>query len=379
MNAPLLLIPGPVQTDPRVKAAMAQDFAPWDNATRPRYAALRERIRCIAGGVEGVHVCIPLQGSGHFVLEAALRTFVSPGGKVLVPVNGDYGERLVRLARESGRIPVETHFPEGQPVTAEAVATALAADPEIGHVALVHSETSTALLNPVEAIAQAVRLSGRRLILDAVSSFGALPFDLASHPETDAVIFSANKCLAGMPGLGFAVARIDRLVVAEGQAGSWVLDLSDAYRHALQHGWGSIRFTASVQAIAAMEVAVAMFDEEGGQPALLARYAENVEVIRAGLLALGLDPWIPAALQGPIIVNMHQPADPRWQLLEFVERLKRKGFLISNFSATREPTLRVGCIGRLFPDTMREAVKAMGEVLDEMGIRERGRRRAAAA
>lgn len=359
---------------------MAQDFAPWDNATRPRYAALRERIRAIAGGIPSEHACLPLQGSGHFVLEAALRTFVPRGGKVLIPSNGDYGQRLTRLATEAGRVPVVLPFAEGQPVLSESVRAALEADPAIGMVAVVHSETSTALLNPIEEIAAVIRKAGRRMIADAVSSFGAVPFDLASHPETDAVVFSANKCLAGMPGLCFAVARIDRLKECRGNAESWVLDLSDVYAHALHYGWGSIRFTAPVQSIAAMEAALDQFDREGGQPALLARYQANVDVVTEGLLALGLEPWLPRALQGPIIVNFHQPADPRWTLIDFVERLKTKGFLISNFSATDSaPTLRVGCIGRLFPDDMRRAVAAMGEVLDEMGVRERGRRRAEAA
>ncbi|MFQ3623457.1 MAG: aminotransferase class V-fold PLP-dependent enzyme, partial [Acetobacteraceae bacterium] len=223
-TAPTLLIPGPVQTDPLVKAAMAQDIAPWDNDTRVRYALLRERVRAIAGGREGEHACLPLQGCGHFVLEASLRTFVPAGAKLLIPSNGNYGVRLARLAREAGRVPVVLDIPEGEPVTAQAVAKALAEDPAIGVVAVVHSETATALVNPVEEVAAAVRDAGRRLIVDSVSGFGALPFDLSAHPETDAIVFSSNKCLEAMPGIGVAVARIDRLVACAGTAGSWSLD-----------------------------------------------------------------------------------------------------------------------------------------------------------
>jgi 2-aminoethylphosphonate-pyruvate transaminase len=222
-----LLIPGPVQTDPRVKAAMAQDIAPWDNDTRPRYAAMRERVRAIAGGAAGTHVCLPLQGCGHFIVEAALRTFVPPGAKVLIPSNGNYGVRMVRLAREAGRVPVALEIAEGEPVRAGAVAAALAADPEIGVVAVVQSETATALINPIEEIAAAVRAAGRRLIVDAVSAFGAIPCDRAAHPETEFDRLHLEPMPEAMPGIGFAVAPIDRLEDCDGHLGSWSFDLSD--------------------------------------------------------------------------------------------------------------------------------------------------------
>lgn len=370
---PLLLIPGPVQTDPRVKAAMAQDIAPWDNDTRPRYAALRERVRVIAGGREGEHACLPLQGCGHFIIEAALRTFVPPGAKVLIPNNGNYGVRMIRLAREAGRVPVSIDIPEGQVATGAMVARTLAEDPAIGVVSVVHSETATCVINPIEEIAAAVKAAGRRLIVDSVSGFGAIPFDIGAHPEADAIVFSSNKCLEAMPGIGFAVARIDRLEQCRGNAGSWSLDLCDLLHHARTHGWGSIRFTPAIQSLAAFEVALDIFEAEGGQPARLARYAENAAILYDGMVALGLRPWLAKERQGPIIVNMHQPSDPAFALQPFVDALKRRGFLISNFSTTETPTFRVGAIGRLFPDDMRRVVAAIGETLAEMGVRDLGR------
>ena len=375
---PLLLIPGPVQTDPRVKAAMAQDLAPWDNEIRPRYAALRERVRVIAGGREGEHVCLPLQGCGHFIVEAALRTFVPPGAKVLIPNNGNYGVRMIRLAREAGRIPVPIEIPEGQVATGAMVAKALAEDPSIGVVSVVHSETATCVINPMEEIAAAVKAAGRRLIVDAVSGFGAIPFDLGAHPETDAIVFSSNKCLEAMPGIGFAVARVDRLEASRGNAGSWSLDLADLLHHARTYGWGSIRFTPAIQSLAAFEVALDIFEAEGGQPARLSRYSENARILHDGLAALGLTPWLPRERQGPIIVNMHQPPDPAFSLQPFVDALKRRGFLISNFSTTTEPTFRVGAIGRVFPDDMRRAVAAIADTFEEMGVRHLAREALAA-
>jgi 2-aminoethylphosphonate-pyruvate transaminase len=367
----LLLIPGPVQTRPETRAAMAEDIAPWDHDFRPVYAGIRERVRAIAGGAEGEHVTLPLQGCGHFIMEAAIRTFVPPGRKVLIPLNGSYAERAVRLAREAGRAVVALPGPDTRPVTPEAVAAALAADLAIGHVAMIHNETGSGIVNDPALIGPVVRAAGRRLILDAVSGFGALPFRLADHPECDAVVFTSGKCLEGMPGIGFAVARTDRVEAAAGNAGSWSFDLADVHRHALRAGWGSFRFTPPVQALKAFSVALDLYEREGGQPARLARYTENKRVLYEGVVALGLTPYLERQHQGPVIVTVHQPADPAFELQRFVDGLKARGVLISNFHNTEAPTFRVGCIGAVAPADMRRAVAAMRDTLEAMGVRRR--------
>jgi 2-aminoethylphosphonate-pyruvate transaminase len=367
----LLLIPGPVQTRPETRAAMAEDIPPWDNDFRPVYAAIRERVRDIAGGLEGEHVTLPLQGCGHFIMEAAIRTLVPAGAKILIPLNGSYAARAVRLAREAGREVVALPGPDTRPVTPEAVAAALAADPAIGHVAMIQNETGSGIVNDPALIGPVVRAAGRRLILDAVSAFGALPFRLSDHPECDVVVFTSGKCLEGMPGIGFAVARTDRVKAAAGNAGSWSFDLSDVYRHALANGWGSFRFTPPVQALKAFAVALDLYAAEGGQPARLARYAENARVLYDGILDLGLTPYLERREQGPVIVTVHQPPDPAFALQPFVDGLKARGVLISNFHNTEAPTFRVGCIGAVTPADMRRAVKAMRDTLDAMGVRQR--------
>ncbi|MBV1798088.1 2-aminoethylphosphonate--pyruvate transaminase [Siccirubricoccus sp. G192] len=367
----LLLIPGPVQTRPETRAAMAADIAPWDHDFRPVYSGIRERVRDLAGGDEGVHATLPLQGCGHFIMEATLRSFIPAGGKVLIPLNGSYAERAARLAREAGRQVVALRGPDTRPVTPVEVAAALAADPGISHVAMIHNETGSGIVNDPAAIGPVVRAAGRRLILDSVSGFGALPFSLADHPECDAVVFTSGKCLEGMPGIGFAVARIDRVEAAAGNAGSWAFDLADVYRHALRAGWGSFRFTPPVQALAAFAVALDLHAAEGGQPARLARYTENMRVLYEGVQALGLTPYLEARHQGPVIVTVHQPADAGFELQRFVDALKARGVLISNFHNTKAPTFRVGCIGAVTPEDMRRAVRAMGEALDALGVRRR--------
>ncbi len=362
----LLLIPGPVQTRPEVKAAMAQDIAPWDRDFQKVYARIRERIVGVAGGTLGVHATLPIQGAGHFVTEAALRTFVAPGAKVLIPMNGAYAQRMARLAREAGRIVVELPLPDTRGATAADIMPVLDADPSIGTVAMVFNETGSGIVNDAEGIGRALHAAGKRLILDAVSAFGALPFPLADHPECDVLVFTSGKCLEGMPGIGFAVARIDRAEACAGHAGSWSLDLSDVLAHAKRSGWGSIRFTPPVQAIAAFDVALDLYEAEGGQAGRLARYKTNAGILYDGMAALGLRPYLAREQQGPVIVTIHQPADPRFDLQVFVEALKRRGVLISNFYNTAAPTMRIGAIGAITPDDMRRAVGAIGAALDDV-------------
>ena len=367
----LLLIPGPVTTRPEVREAMRHDFAPWDNDFRPLYAGIRERVLRIAHGVPGEHATLPLQGCGHFITEAAIRTFVPPGGRLLIPATGSYADRMIRLAREAGRVPVPLPLAETAATDPADVAAALTADPVISHVGLVYSETGSGIVHDVARIGAAVRRLGRRMIVDAVSAFGALPLDLSAQPEIDAVGFTSNKCLEGVPGMAFAVARIDRVEACAGNAGSWSFDLSSVYAHAVRGGWGSFRFTPPAQVLNAFNVALDLFDAEGGQPARLARYTANMRVLYEGVRGLGLTPCLPTQLQGPIIVNVHAPADPEWDLQRFVDALKARGVLISNFYSTLQPSFRVGCIGAITPDDMERAVVAMGEALRELGIEQR--------
>jgi 2-aminoethylphosphonate-pyruvate transaminase len=367
----LLLIPGPVTTHPEVRDALRYDFAPWDNDFRPLYAGIRERVLQIAHGIPGQHATLPLQGCGHFVTEAAIRTFIPAGRKVLIPATGSYADRMVRLAREAGRIPVPLAVSPVATTDPDAVAIALEDNPDIGHVGLVYSETGSGIVHDVAAIGAVARRLGRRMIVDAVSAFGALPIDLSAQPEVDVVGFTANKCLEAVPGIAFAVARIDRVEACAGNAGSWSLDLASIYDHALRHGWGSSRFTPPAQVLNAFSTALDIFEAEGGQPARLARYTANMRTFYEGICALGLMPCLSPREQGPVIVNVHAPADPAWDLQRFVDALKTRGVVISNFYSTEQPSFRVGCIGAVTPSDMARAVAATGEALGELGITQR--------
>lgn len=364
----LLLIPGPVTTRPEVRAALCNDFAPWDNDFRDFLTKLRGRILQLAGGIEGQHAPLPLQGCGHFITEAAIRTFLPPGGRILIPATGVYADRMIRLAREAGRVPVPLPMAATEPTDPQAVSRALDADPSLTHVGVVYSETGSGVIHDVQAIGAVVRAAGRRLIIDAVSAFGALPLDLSAQPEVDAAVFTTNKCLEALPGVAFAVARIDRLLECTGQAGSWSFDLCSVYDQAVRAGWGSFRFTPPAQILAALDVALDYLDAET-QPVRLARYNANMQVLYDGVREIGLTPYLPPQRQGPVIVNVHAPADPAWDLQAFVDSLKARGFLISNFYNTPVPTFRVGCIGAIAPDDMAGAVTAMRNSLQQIGVK----------
>jgi 2-aminoethylphosphonate-pyruvate transaminase len=365
--AMLLLLPGPVTTRPEVRAAMAQDLAPWDDDFRTFLLRLRARVLRAAKGEPGVHTALPLQGCGHFITEAAIRSLMAPGQRILIPDTGAYAQRMARLAREAGRDPVLLAMDATRRVDPGMIAEALARDPTVSHVGAVYSETGSGVAHDVPAIGAVVRAAERRMLVDAVSAFGALPLDLAEHPEIDAVVFTTNKCLEALPGIGFAVARIDRLEALAGQAGSWSFDLADVYARG---DGGSFRFTPPAQVLAALDRALDFWEEEG-QPARLARYRANTGVFYDGMVGLGLTPYLAPADQGPVIVNTLAPDDPAWDLRRFVDALKRRGFLISNFHTTPNPTFRVGCIGAITPRDMGNAVDAMDAVLRELGIKQR--------
>src|SRR3954454_9616836 len=369
-QAMLLLIPGPVTTRPEVRQALCQDFAPWDNDFRQFLVRLRGRILHLAGGRESEHVALPLQGCGHFITEAALRAFLPAGGRILVPATGAYADRMTRLAGEAGRGAGPLPVGLTEATDPSAVARALADDPTLSHVGMVYSETGSGVIHDVQAIGGVVRAAGRRMIIDAVSAFGALPLDLSAQPEVDVAIFTANKCLEALPGIASAVGRIDRLLVCAGNAASWSLDLSDVHAMALRSGPGSFRFTPPAQILAALDLALDYLDAEG-PPARLARYTTNMRTLYDGVRALGLVPWLPPSRQGPVIVNVHAPDDPAWNLQAFVDALKSRGFLISNFHNTPAPTFRVGCIGAITPADMARAVQAIDAALTEIGVTHR--------
>ena len=371
---PFLLTPGPLTTSRAVKEATVHDWGSRD-ATFVRFnKEMRERITEIAGGT-ATHVTVPMQGSGTFAVEAMITTFVPRAGKLLVLVNGAYGKRALRIAEIAGRATAVHETAEDTPPDLAAVDRMLAADTAITHVFAVHCETTSGILNPIAEIGRIVARHGRRLLVDSMSAFGALPITVQEVPF-DALASSSNKCLEGIPGLGYVICRIDALQAAKGNATTLTLDLHDQWQ-ALEKT-GQYRFTPPIQAIVALHKAIEEFRTEGGQPARLARYADNCKVLVEGMAALGFRTLLPAALQAPIIVTFHMPADRRFDFQAFYDRLKDRGYVIYPGKLTVADSFRIGCIGRLDASHMRGAVAAVKAILAEMGVASGAPARAAA-
>ncbi len=361
---PLLLTPGPLTTSKSVKGAMLHDRGSRD----PNFIAINRHVLAslprVAGGAED-YVAVPMQGSGTFAVEAMLTTFVPPSGHVLVLVNGAYGNRARRILEIAGRRTTVHETPEDTPPDLVAIGRLLQSTPDITHVFAVHCETTSGILNPLEQLAALVSSHRRRLLVDAMSSFGALPLDAAAL-GLDAVAASSNKCLEGVPGLGFVICRRAALAAGRGNATTLVLDLFDQWQ--AMEATSQFRFTPPTHVIAAFHQALEEFDAEGGVAGRGARYKENCRILVEGMRAFGFRTLLPDALQAPIIVTFHMPKQPGFVFQRFYDGLKERGFIIYPGKLTVADSFRIGCIGRLYPKDMRAAIKAAGEVLEEMGL-----------
>lgn len=361
---PLLLTPGPLTTSRTVKQAMVHDWGSRDAAFLRINREVLERIVEIAGGV-GTHVTVPMQGSGTFAVEAMLTTFVPRGSKVLLLVNGAYGHRAAKICQIAGRAHRILETPEDTPPSLAALDEALGSDPSITHVFAVHCETTSGILNPIRQIAGVVAAHGRKLLIDSMSAFGALEIDANAVPY-DALAASSNKCLEGVPGMGFVVCRLDALKVAKGNATTLVLDLHDQWQAFEKTGqW---RFTPPIHVIVSLHQAIEEHRAEGGVKGRGGRYAANCTLLIDGMAKLGFKSLLPPALQAPIIVTFHMPTDPAFRFQAFYDGLKDRGYVIYPGKLTVADSFRIGCIGRIGADHIKGALAAVTEVLAEMGV-----------
>ena len=358
-----LYLPGPVTTDPRTRQAMARDWGVWD----AEFRTLTERVRAymlkVAGG-EGTHGCVLVQGSGSFGVEAMVQSFLPRDGRVLIPVNGKYGERIVAICEKAGRDHVVVATPEGESVDPADIDRALAGDAAITHVVLVHCETSTGTLNPVDEIARITAARGRKFLLDAVSTMGAFDLD-AKRLGYEALATSPNKCFEGVPGCAMVVAPTGALRAAAGNAQSHSLDLADQWSQF--EATGQWRFTPPTFVMAALDQAMKLHEAEGGSPARLDRYRRNHQALAEAMEGLGFVPLVPRSQQAPVVISYRDPADPRFDFGRFYGRLRELGFMIYPGHLTEIPTFRVACIGALNAPDMRDVAEAIRRVCGEMG------------
>lgn len=361
---PWLLTPGPLTTSPSVKASMQHDYGSRDHEFIAINKRVREQLVDIVHG-QDTHVCVPLQGSGTFVVEATIGTFLPRDGKLLVLVNGAYGQRICKICDYMGRAYEAITCPENEPVDPAALDAALGADSAITHVAVIHCETTTGILNPVEKVAEVVAKHGRSLLIDAMSCFGAIELDARKVPF-DAVVASSNKCIEATPGVGFCIARQDALEKTKGNSPSLCFDLHDQWK--AMEGNGQWRFTPPVHTIISFDQALKEFAEEGGVAGRGGRYQENCDTLLAGMARLGFQSLLPDSLQAPIIVTFLMPSDEKFAFQTFYDRLREKGYVIYPGKLTVADTFRIGCIGRLGKAEIEGALHAVEETLAELGV-----------
>jgi 2-aminoethylphosphonate-pyruvate transaminase len=349
---------------------MVHDWGSRDAAFLAINRSVLEQLPEVVNGASS-HVAVPMQGSGTFAVEAMLTTFVPRAGKVLLLVNGAYGQRAKRICLIAGRATAVHETPEDAPPDLGEVERTLRDDPSITHVFAVHCETTSGILNPIADIGAVVERYGRRLLIDAMSAFGALPLD-ATVTTFDALVASSNKCIEGVPGLGFVICRETALAETKGNATTLTLDLHDQWQCLMSTG--QYRFTPPIQVIVAFHKALAEFWGEGGPTARARRYRENCRVLKDGMLKLGFEPLLPDRLQAPIIVTFRSPKDTKFSFESFYDRLKERGYVIYPGKLTVADGFRIGCIGRLTVEHMRGALAAIAEVLVELGVNPRGPR-----
>ena len=361
---PLLLTPGPLTTSRRVKEVMVHDWGSRDATFLKINSEVLTRLPEIVNGAAD-YVTVPMQGSGTFAVEAMLTTFVPANGKVLLLINGAYGHRAKKILEIARREILVHETPEDTPPDMAAVERALK-DTSITHIFAVHCETTSGVLNPVGEIGALARKYRKSFLLDSMSAFGALPLD-AQAIGPDAIAASSNKCIEGVPGLGFVICRKAALEKTAGNATTLTLDLHDQWRNFEKTG--QYRFTPPIHVIVSFHQALTEFFAEGGQPGRHKRYAENCRVLIEGMRALGFEPLLADNLQAPIIVTFRMPADPKFRFQEFYDRLKQRGYVIYPGKLTVADSFRIGCIGALHPDHMRGALAAIRDILDEMGVK----------
>ena len=361
---PLLLTPGPLTTSAAVKQAMVHDWGSRDAEFLRINRMVLDRIAELAGAA-GTHVTVPVQGSGTFAVEAMITSFVPRTGKLLVLINGAYGQRALRIAQIAGRAALALETPEDTSPDLATLDRLLADDPAISHVFAVHCETTSGILNPIAEIADLVARHGRRLLVDSMSAFGALEID-ARRVQYDALAASSNKCLEGVPGLGFVVCRNEALAQCKGNATTLVLDLHDQAEAFARSG--QYRFTPPIHVIVALGKAIEEHAAEGGVAGRGRRYRENARVLIDGMRAMGFRTLLGDRLQAPIIVTFHMPTDPKFVFQRFYDGLKDRGYVIYPGKLTVADSFRMGCIGRLYPEHMKGALAAVRDVLDEMRV-----------
>ena len=365
-----LFTPGPLTTSLSVKQAMLRDLGSRDVEFIGAVRELREELLRVAGvSQQAGYEAILMQGSGTFSVEAVIASAMPPEGKLLAVVNGSYGDRIVKIAQVYGIETVVQKYRENELPSVEAVDKALAEDPEIKMVVAVHCETTSGIINPIEAIGQVVSQHRRCYFVDSMSAFGAVPFDFEAA-KIDFLVSSANKCIEGVPGFGFCLCRREALTETRGWSRTLSLDLLAQWEGLEKNG--QFRFTPPTHTILAFRQALRELDQEGGVSGRSARYEENYRTLLAGMRSLGFIEYVDPALQGYIITSFRYPEDPNFQFEKFYDLLNEAGFVIYPGKVSDADCFRIGNIGRIDKSDVEALLEAIKGTLAKMEVAQVG-------
>ncbi|MFQ3210772.1 MAG: 2-aminoethylphosphonate-pyruvate transaminase [Candidatus Paceibacteria bacterium] len=355
-NPYLLLTPGPLSTTHRVKQQMLRDWCTWDKDYNQIVQQIRNQLVNLATDQPGYTATL-MQGSGTFSVEATIGSVIPASGKLVVLVNGEYGRRIAQIANKLGISTLVIDSGELAAVDPQALAKVLQEDAQITHVAMVHCETTTGMLNPLKAIGEIAQEYDKVYIVDAMSSFGGMVIDMAEL-HIDFLISSANKCIQGVPGFGFILAKHSSMNSIAGLSRSVSLDLYDQWR-CMEDNLGKWRFTSPTHVVRAFAEALKELDGEGGVVARQQRYGENQRTLVDGMQRLGFEPLLDAQLQSSIITSFHNPQHPNYNFNTFYEVLKGKGFVIYPGKVSQADCFRIGTIGDVWPSDIDRFIEAV--------------------
>ncbi len=362
-----LFTPGPLTTSLSVKQAMLHDAGSWHYEFHKVVNSIRDRLLAIAGverEKDGYEVVL-LQGSGTYGVEATLASAVPETGKVLVLSNGAYGERIIAMLRLMKVDFDVIRTAEDVPPDPSAVENTLRQNPDLTHVIMVHCETTTGIMNPIHEVGRIVREQGRQFIVDAMSSFGALPISFQDGC-IDYLISSPNKCLEGVPGFTYVILRRALLEANRGHQRSLSMDLLHQMEYFEQKG--QFRYTPPTHTLLAFHQALLEFEEEGGLPGREKRYRHNHAVLMEEMTRLGFRAHLDPSIQSPIITSFHFPDDPAFEFKKFYMLLSDQGMIIYPGKLTDTECFRIGNIGRIFEHDIRQLALAIERALKIMGV-----------
>lgn len=357
----LLLTPGPLTTSEEVKNAMDFDYCTWDDDYKKITQSFRNSLLRLAQVTSDDYSAVPIQGSGTYGVESVISSTISNNDKLLIAINGAYGKRISEMAEIYNIEHVDLVVDERKPITLKEVTEYLDKYPDITHFAMIHCETTTGILNPIEDIIPYVHGKGITTIVDAMSSFGGIPINVEQE-EIDYLISSSNKCIQGVPGFSFVIARKDNLESTKGLARTLSLDLYAQYIE-MEKDNGKWRFTSPTHVVHAFHEALRELDEEGGVKARYLRYKANQEHLATGMEKLGFKVLIDEKWQSPIITSFVYPTAD-FDFRKFYQQLKEDSFVIYPGKISQVPTFRIGNIGEVYDNDITKLLLAIKSIVD---------------